>query len=132
MSDQPILEIAGLQKTFGEFTALHNINLLVRDGEFLTIVGPSGSGKTTLVRLLVGMEEPTEGTIKLREQRIDNVPANLRPTCMVFQSLALFPHKSVGENIEFPLKIRKVNSVERKRRAEELLDLVRLPRDFYQ
>lgn len=131
MSDQPILEIAGLQKTFGNFTALHQINLLVQNGEFLTIVGPSGSGKTTLVRLLVGMEEPTKGTIKLRDRRIDNVPANLRPTCMVFQSLALFPHKSVGENIEFPLKIRKENPVSRRRKAEELLDLVRLPRDFY-
>lgn len=131
MSDQPILEISGLQKTFGNFTALHQINLLVQDGEFLTIVGPSGSGKTTLVRLLVGMEEPTKGTIKLRDRRIDNVPANLRPTCMVFQSLALFPHKSVGENIEFPLKIRKENPASRRRKAEELLDLVRLPRDFY-
>ena len=131
MSDQPILQIRGLLKTFGDFTALHQIDLDVRNGEFLTIVGPSGSGKTTLVRLLVGMEEPSAGEIWLRDQRIDNVPANQRPTCMVFQSLALFPHKSVGENIEFPLKIRKIAPATRRQRAEELLDLVRLPRDYY-
>ncbi|WMS42358.1 ABC transporter ATP-binding protein [Acuticoccus sp. MNP-M23] len=130
-TNQPILTIAGLEKTFGTFTALHSVDLKVREGEFLTIVGPSGSGKSTLIRLLVGMDEPTEGTIWLRNQRIDTVPAAKRPTCMVFQSLALFPHRSVGQNIEFPLKIRGVGSAERKARALELLALLRLPSDYY-
>ncbi|MEO1293658.1 MAG: ATP-binding cassette domain-containing protein, partial [Pseudomonadota bacterium] len=78
MTTQPILRIAGLEKRFGSFTALHGIDLTVPEGEFLTIVGPSGSGKTTLIRLLVGMDEPSDGTIWLREKRIDQVPANKR------------------------------------------------------
>lgn len=128
---QPILRIVDLKKTFDEFTALDSVNLTVDDGEFLAIVGPSGSGKTTLIRLLVGMEEPTSGEIWLKDRRIDDVPANRRPTCMVFQSLALFPHRSVGENIEFPLKIRGVDAAQRRVRALELLDVVRLPQHYY-
>lgn len=126
---QPVLEIAGLAKRFGDFTALHPVDLKVRDGEFLTIVGPSGSGKTTLIRLLAGLEAPSEGAILLRGQRIERLPANLRPTCMVFQSLALFPHRSVGENIAFPLKIRGISPEARRARALELLDLLQLPRN---
>jgi|GEM_PF-92691 len=131
MPDIPILRIAGLLKKFDDFTALHSIDLQIREGEFLAIVGPSGCGKTTLIRLLVGMDEATDGTIWLRTKRIDNVPANKRPTCMVFQSLALFPHRTVGQNIEFPLKIRGVAPEERKQRALELLDTLRLPQDYY-
>ena len=126
-----ILTIAGLVKKFGDFTALKGIDLKVRDGEFLTIVGPSGSGKTTLIRLLVGMDEPTDGAILLRGKNIERVPANQRPTCMVFQSLALFPHRSVGENIEFPLKIRGEPKARRKARALELLKLLHLPEHYY-
>jgi spermidine/putrescine transport system ATP-binding protein len=128
---QPILRIVDLKKQFDDFTALDSVNLNVDDGEFLAIVGPSGSGKTTLIRLLVGMEEPTSGEIWLKDRRIDDVPANRRPTCMVFQSLALFPHRSVGENIEFPLKIRGVDAAQRRARALELLDVVRLPQHYY-
>ncbi|WP_227421502.1 ABC transporter ATP-binding protein [Pacificispira spongiicola] len=128
---KPVLRLKNIVKRFGEFVALHGIDLDIEDGEFLTIVGPSGSGKTTLIRLLVGMDNPTEGEIWLRDKRIDTVPANARPTCMVFQSLALFPHRSVGENIEFPLKIRGVSKTKRKQRALELLELLRLPEHYY-
>lgn len=131
MANIPILSIAGLLKEFGSFTALNNIDLTVEEGEFLAIVGPSGSGKTTLIRLLVGMDEPTDGAIFLRNQRMETTPANKRPTCMVFQSLALFPHMTVGQNIEFPLKIKKVSQDERKTRALELLKLLQLPEDYY-
>lgn len=131
MNDLPILRIAGLCKRFGDVTALHDIDLDVHEGEFLAIVGPSGSGKTTLVRLLGGMDAPTDGTIWLRNKRIDQVPANQRPTCMVFQSLALFPHMTVGQNIEFPLKIRKFSPAARKERALSLLSLLHLPDTFY-
>lgn len=127
----PILRVVDLKKTFDGFTALDSVNITVADGEFLAIVGPSGSGKTTLIRLLVGMEEQTSGEIWLRDRRIDDVPANRRPTCMVFQSLALFPHRTVGQNIEFPLKIRGVDPAARRARALELLDLVRLPQSYY-
>ncbi|WP_440997727.1 ABC transporter ATP-binding protein [Arhodomonas sp. SL1] len=131
MGADPVLRLKNVVKRFGDFTALHGIDLDIADGEFLTIVGPSGSGKTTLIRLLVGMESPSEGEIWLDERRIDRVPANQRPTCMVFQSLALFPHRSVGQNIEFPLKIRGVPAADRARRAKELLELLRLPESYY-
>jgi spermidine/putrescine transport system ATP-binding protein len=131
MPSTPILRLEQVVKRFGSFTALHHVDLDIEDGEFLTIVGPSGSGKTTLIRLLVGIDEPTEGRIWLRDERIDTLPANLRPTCMVFQSLALFPHRSVGQNIEFPLKIRGESPSRRRERALELLDLLHLPQDFY-
>lgn len=126
-----ILRLAGLAKRFGSFVALADISLDIIEGEFLTIVGPSGSGKTTLIRLLVGMADPSEGEIWLRDRRIDPVPANKRPMCMVFQSLALFPHRTVGQNIEFPLKIRGVAAQTRRQRAMELLELLRLPAEYY-
>ena len=125
------LRLRGVVKRFGAFAAVRGIDLDIREGEFFTIVGPSGSGKSTLIRLLVGMDELSEGEIWLRDARIDATPANLRPTCMVFQSLALFPHMSVGHNIEFPLKLRKVAPETRRARALELLDLLRLPRSYY-
>ena len=131
MAEQPLLRLQGLVKKFGNFVALDNVDLEIQEGEFFTIVGPSGSGRSSLIRLLVGMDDVTDGQILLRGERIDETPANLRPTCMVFQSLALFPHMSVGQNIEFPLKIRNVNPSKRRMRALELLDLLRLPRDYY-
>ncbi|MBK0329275.1 ABC transporter ATP-binding protein [Rhodobacteraceae bacterium F11138] len=131
MTESALLRLRGVVKKFSAFTALHGVDLDIHEGEFFTIVGPSGSGKSTLIRLLVGMDEVTSGEIHLRDQRIDQTPANLRPTCMVFQSLALFPHMSVGQNIEFPLKLRKEPAEKRRDRALELLDLLRLPRDYY-
>ncbi len=132
MSERPpILQLRALTKSFGRFNAVDGIDLDIADGEFFTIVGPSGSGKTTMIRMLAGMELPTSGDILLRGKRINDVPANKRPTCMVFQSLALFPHRTVGENIEFPLKIRGVDQISRKARAIELLRQLRLPEDYY-
>lgn len=130
-SESPILRLQGVDKLFGDFVAVERVDLDIREGEFFTIVGPSGSGKTTLIRMLVGMDKPTGGDILLRGQRINDVPANKRPTCMVFQSLALFPHKSVGQNIEFPLKIRGVPPAERRERAEQLLRQLHLPLDYH-
>ncbi len=127
----PILKLDALSKAFGAFRAVDAIDLSIADGEFFTIVGPSGSGKTTLIRMLAGMEAPSSGDILLRGQRINDMPANKRPTCMVFQSLALFPHRTVGENIEFALKIKGIDPQTRKRRALELLRLLRLPEDHY-
>jgi len=126
-----VLQLVGVRKTFGSFTAVEDINLDIYNGEFLTVVGPSGSGKTTLLRMLAGMERPTAGNITLRGTLINDVPSNKRPTCLVFQSLALFPHKTVGENIEFPLKVKKVPRAERKQRALELIRLMRLPESYY-
>jgi spermidine/putrescine transport system ATP-binding protein len=126
-----ILTLKALRKDFGAFTAVDGIDLKIAEGEFFTIVGPSGSGKTTLIRMMAGMETATSGDILLRQARINDVPANKRPTCMVFQSLALFPHRSVGENIEFAMKIRGVEPAKRKARALELLRQLRLPDSYY-
>ena len=132
MAERPtILSLKSLIKTFGTLAAVDNIDLDIAEGEFFTIVGPSGSGKTTLLRMLAGMEQPSSGDIFLRGARVNDVPANKRPTCMVFQSLALFPHRTVGENIEFALKIRGDAKAVRMARALELMDLLRLPRAYY-
>ncbi len=128
----PILQLRQIEKKFGDFTAVTGVDLDIAEGEFFTLVGPSGSGKTTMIRMLVGMERPTGGDIHLRGQRINEVPANKRPTCMVFQSLALFPHKSVGENIDFPLKIAGIEPAKRRARVEELLTQLRLPLGYYE
>ena len=133
MDDQAasFLELKGITKRFGAFTAVREIDLSIPEGEFFTLVGPSGSGKTTMVRLLVGMEQPTSGDIILKGARLNDVPANKRPTCMVFQNLALFPHRSVGENIEFPLKIAGVEPAVRRERVAALLRLLHLPDAYY-
>jgi spermidine/putrescine transport system ATP-binding protein len=126
-----ILSLKSIRKLFGTHAAVDSIDLDIAEGEFFTIVGPSGSGKTTMLRMLAGMDKPTSGDILLRGVRINDVPANRRPTCMVFQSLALFPHRTVGQNIEFPLKIRGEAQDKRKQRALQLMDLLRLPQSYY-
>lgn len=128
----PILEARALTKRFGAFSAVDSVSFHIAEGEFFTLVGPSGSGKTTLLRMLVGMEKPTSGEIMLRGACINDLPPNRRPTCMVFQSLALFPHMTVGENVEFPLRIREIWELDRRTRASELLTLLRLdPKVYY-
>jgi len=131
MSDGVILRLADLSKHFGTFKAVDDISLDIRVGELFTLVGPSGSGKTTLLRMLAGMERPTQGDIWLRGERINDIPANRRPTCMVFQSLALFPHRTVGQNIEFSLKVKGISPPRRRKRAEQLMAQLQLPLDYY-
>ncbi|WP_026782209.1 ABC transporter ATP-binding protein [Pleomorphomonas koreensis] len=128
---RPVLQLVDVCKLFDGFAAVDGISLDIDEGEFVTIVGPSGSGKTTLLRMLAGLESPSDGYITLRGELINDVPSNRRPTCLVFQSLALFPHMTVGDNIEFPLRVRKVAPDERRRRALELMAKVRLPEDYY-
>ncbi len=126
-----ILSLAALTKIFGDMAAVNKVSLDIFEGEFLTIVGPSGSGKSTLVRLLAGLERTTSGQLHLRGRDITAIPANLRPTAMVFQSLALFDHQTVGQNIEFALKMKGIAPKVRRARAMELLRLVRLPESYY-
>ncbi|MCX7713718.1 MAG: ABC transporter ATP-binding protein [Chthoniobacterales bacterium] len=127
------LEIQDLTKKYGSYEAVRQVSLTVNEGEFFTLVGPSGSGKTTLLRMLVGMEAPTSGVIKLKGSVINNLPPNKRPTCMVFQTLALFPHMSVGLNVEFPMQIRGLRESERRTRAWELLKMLHLdPNKYYE
>jgi len=130
-SPRPVLQLVDVRKVFDGFAAVDGISLDIEEGEFVTIVGPSGSGKTTLLRMLAGLESPSDGYITLRGELINDVPSNRRPTCLVFQSLALFPHMTVGDNIEFPLRVRKMAPEERRKRALELMAKVRLPEDYY-
>jgi len=121
------LRLEGIEKRFGAITAVGDAHLHFPDGQFFCLLGPSGCGKTTLLRIVAGLIEPDSGRVLLDDEDITEVPAHRRNFGMVFQSLALFPHLSVGENIAYGLRIRKVERAARRRRCEKLLDLVRLP-----
>lgn len=121
------LVLNGIVKRFGSVAAVKDINLDLPQGKFISFLGPSGCGKTTLLRLVAGLETPTEGTIFLEGSDLTDVPTHQRNVGMVFQSLALFPHLNAGENITYGLKIRGVEKTARKKVAEELLEMVRLP-----
>jgi putative spermidine/putrescine transport system ATP-binding protein len=117
----------GVQKSYdGDTLVVKDLNLDIAQGEFLTMLGPSGSGKTTCLMMLAGFESTTHGAIYLGNQRIDNVPPHKRDIGMVFQNYALFPHMTVGENLAFPLKVRKTPAAEITERVQRALDMVEL------
>jgi spermidine/putrescine transport system ATP-binding protein len=125
------LQISNVKKTFttpegGEVHALDDVSLDINSGEFFVMLGPSGCGKTTLLRSIAGLEYPDSGTITLDGQRIDDLPAYDRPVNTVFQSYALFPHMTVGENIAFGLEMEKIEKSEITRRVSDALDQVKL------
>ncbi len=120
------IEFVGVEKRFGNTIALQNVNFVVNQGEFFAMLGPSGSGKTTCLRLIAGFDFPTQGTIKLENQDISALPPFQRPVNTVFQDYALFPHMSVLENVAYGLMIAKEDKASRERKAQELLDMVRL------
>lgn len=119
-------------KRFGSVTAVNDFNLVVKDGEFVSILGPSGCGKTTTLRMIAGFERATEGEIYIGEQCVSSsikgsfAPPEKRDIGMVFQSYAVWPHMTVAENVGYPLKIKKVDKAERERRVQEMLELVHL------
>lgn len=114
-------------KRFGDFTAVHETNLQMDEGEFVTLLGPSGCGKTTNLRMIAGLLNPTEGDILIGGQRVNDVPIHKRNLGIVFQNYALFPHRTVAQNIAFGLKYRKVSRSEMEDRVRKALDLVQLP-----
>ena len=116
-----------MSKTFGDVEAVRDVSIDVTSGEFLCLLGPSGCGKTTLLRMIAGLEEPTEGTIRLGDQMMSGIPPYERDTAMVFQNWALFPHKNVADNIAFGLKMRGIPKNLRQEKVAAYLDLVRLP-----
>lgn len=124
--DTPIIEISGLSKRYGPILAVDSVDLTIRRGEFFALLGPSGCGKTTLLRMLAGLELPTEGTIRIDGQDMSMVPANRRPVNMVFQSYAVFPHMSVRDNVAYGLKVDGVPRADAWEQAEEALNLVKL------
>ena len=121
------LSLNAITKTFGNFTAVDNVALNVPNGSFVCLLGPSGCGKTTLLRMIAGLEEPTSGSIVLEGDDITPLPTHKRNLGMVFQSLALFPHLSVGDNIAYALRIRGATKEAQKKRVDELLTLIALP-----
>jgi spermidine/putrescine transport system ATP-binding protein len=120
----PMIAIREVVKKFGTFTALHGIDLDIREGEFFSLLGPSGCGKTTLLRVIAGFELPTGGTVAIGGKDMANIPANARPTNMVFQSYAIFPHLNVEENVGYGLKTRRMPKKEIAAAVAEVLSLV--------
>ncbi|HJF33319.1 MAG TPA: ABC transporter ATP-binding protein [Sporosarcina psychrophila] len=104
------VKINNLIKSFGDFTALNDINLEIEEGEFFALLGPSGCGKTTTMRCIAGFEDPTSGSIYIGDREVKNIPANKRNCGMVFQSYALFPHMNVFDNVAYSLDIKQLNS----------------------
>jgi putative spermidine/putrescine transport system ATP-binding protein len=120
------LSLNAVTKQFGPFTAVDQVQLTVPHGTFVCMLGPSGCGKTTLLRMIAGLDLPTGGEIVLDGQDITRMPTHKRNLGMVFQSLALFPHLTVGENIAYPLRIRGVGREEQMKRVQELLAMIHL------
>ena len=126
MTASPDLEILAVTKRFGHHDVVDDVTFNVEPGEFFSILGPSGCGKTTLMRMIAGFEEPTSGDIRIRGRSMLGVPANRRPVNMVFQSLALFPMMTVGENVAYGLACRGVGKAEAEERASRMLERVGL------
>ncbi|WP_424988368.1 ABC transporter ATP-binding protein [Microbulbifer sp. S227A] len=120
------LALKNVEKTFGTYQALRNVDLDIRSGEFICLLGGSGCGKTTLLRIIAGLDIQTSGALLLDGEDLSRVECHKRNIGMVFQSLALFPHLNVGENITYGLDIRKVPREAQQARAEELLEVVGL------
>jgi putative spermidine/putrescine transport system ATP-binding protein len=123
------VRVLGVRKTYGEVVAVDHLDLDVARGEFFTMLGPSGSGKTTTLRLIAGFERPDTGRIELRGVDVAQKPPYERPVNTVFQDYALFPHMTVGENVEYGLRVRGIGRRDRRGRADSALEMVRL-QDF--
>jgi ABC-type sugar transport system ATPase subunit len=120
------IELVNLKKTYGHIVAVRDLSCIIEDGEFIVFVGPSGCGKTTTLRLIAGFEEPDQGEIRIDGKVVNDLEPRDRGLGMVFQTHALFPHKTVAQNIEFGLRMKKVPRDERARRVREVAKMVRL------
>jgi multiple sugar transport system ATP-binding protein len=121
------VEVQDIKKAYGAQLVIHGVNIEIKDGEFVILVGPSGCGKSTLLRMIAGLEPITSGTIKIGGRVVNDLPPKDRDIAMVFQTYALYPHKTVANNMGFALQLRKVSQAEvqaRVRKAAEILDLV--------
>lgn len=121
------VELKDVKKQFGSVKAVHNANITFEEGSFTTLLGPSGCGKTTILRMVAGLEAPSSGDILIGGSRINDVPIHKRNLGLVFQNYALFPHKTIGQNIAFGLKYRDVSKEDVQQRVRQALDVVRLP-----
>ena len=121
------VELDGVWIKFGDFVAARDVNIDIPEGGFFSFLGPSGCGKTTILRAVSGFLEPSEGVVRIGGRDMAGIGPNKRPTALIFQNLALFPLMSVWENIAFSLEVRGIGRAERRKRADELLDLIALP-----
>lgn len=122
------LQVIDVTKKYGELQVMHGVSVDIEDGEFVVLVGPSGCGKSTLLRMIAGLETVTSGDIRIGDRVVTNAPPKDRDIAMVFQSYALYPHKTVAENMGFPLKMAKRPKTEihdKVKRAADILDLSR-------
>ncbi len=126
MTEQNIIEISGVTKRFGSFVAVRDLSLDLRQGEFFSLLGPSGCGKTTALRMIAGFQEPSAGSISIDGQDMNGIPANMRPTNMVFQNYAIFPHLDVGNNVAYGLRNRGIAGTEIETRVSQALEMVKL------
>jgi spermidine/putrescine transport system ATP-binding protein len=127
--NEPSVRLQGVSKAFGDLVAVDDLDLDIAQGEFFTLLGPSGCGKTTTLRMVAGFEDPTSGDVLIDGQDVVDLPAHKRPTNTVFQSYALFPHLTVGENVAFGLRRKKVPKEEIDRRVATELERVGLARE---
>ena len=125
-SGVPDVRLSGVRKAYGEVVAVDDVDLEIVPGEFFTMLGPSGSGKTTMLRMIAGFETPDRGTVELAGRDVTDLAPYDREVNTVFQDYALFPHMSVGENVEYGLAVARVERAERERRRAEALTMVRL------
>ena len=125
------ITIDNITKIYGDFAAVKNANIMIKRGEFFTLLGPSGCGKTTLLRMIAGFNDITEGKIIINGNVINNVPAHKRDIGMVFQNYAIFPHMTVFENVAYGLKARKEPKKKIKKRVMEALDMVEMSDHAY-
>ncbi|TPJ62185.1 ABC transporter ATP-binding protein [Mesorhizobium sp. B2-7-1] len=123
----PAVEFRNIDIAYGKFVAVRDFSLSIRKGSFVTLLGPSGCGKTTILRSIAGLVDISAGQIMIGDRRVDDVPIYKRNIGLVFQSYALFPHKTVFDNVAFGLKYRNVAKPEIKRKVGQALDMVRLP-----
>jgi len=123
-----MVSVHGLVKRFGEVTAVHDFSVEVPAGELLVLLGPSGCGKTTVIRLIAGLEIPDSGTVLINGRSCDDVPPQQRDVAMVFQQYALYPHRTVRGNIEYPLRLRNVEQQLRRDKVEWIAGLLGITR----
>ncbi len=123
----PAVRLSGIRRVYGDVVAVAGVDLDIGAGEFFTLLGPSGSGKTTTLRLIAGFERPDAGRVELQGVDVTNVAPSQRVVNTVFQDYALFPHMTVAENVEYGLRVKGISRRDRRARAQEVLERVRLP-----
>jgi putative spermidine/putrescine transport system ATP-binding protein len=127
LAAEQAVRLRGIRRAFGDVVAIENLDLDIAAGEFFTLLGPSGSGKTTTLRVIAGFEQPDAGTIELGGRDVTRVAPSERDVNTVFQDYALFPHMTVQENVEYGLRVKGVSRRDRRAKAQEVLERVRLP-----